>query len=83
MMDKLEYLVLTESEPAVSEVEAARVEKGVSIAGVSRKAEMPDTGQQYLRMRKKKDVALGRFIRFADALGYDVVMVKRKGEAEA
>lgn len=80
-MENCEYAILTEARQGIEELDAIRVSDGISYAKVSRDAGTPDTGQQYYRMMKRKDIRLSRFLGFAKAIGCDVVLIRR-GKAE-
>lgn len=80
-MENCEYAILTGAKQGIDELDAIRVDKGVSYARVTRDAGVNDTGQQYYRMMRRKDVRLSCFLGFAKAVGCDVVLIRR-GKAE-
>ena len=80
-MEKCEYAVLKEARQGIDELDAARVDAGISYARITRAAGVNDTGQQYYRMMKRRDVRLSCFLGFANAVGCDVVLIRR-GKAE-
>ena len=80
-MESCEYAILTEARQGIEELDAIRVNEGISYAKVARVAGTPDTGQQYYRMMKRKDVRLSCFLGFAKAIGCEVVLIRR-GKAE-
>ena len=77
-MRRLEIIELQTARDAVDELDILRREQGLSQMGISHKADMPDEGQQYYRMFRSGDVRISKFLRFARALGYELMLIRRE-----
>lgn len=72
----LRYLVVAGGN-AVDELEQARQNAGLTQMGMDRNAGFPGNGHNWRRMKRAKDARLSVFVRFANALGYDVILAER------
>ena len=59
-------------------VDQERYRQRISQMGITDKAGVPDTGQQYYRMWSALDGKLSTCLRFLHALGYDIEIVKQE-----
>lgn len=61
-------------------VDQERMRQRISQMGITDKAGVPDTGQQYYRMWAAMDGKISTCLRFLHALGYDIQIVKQEGK---
>jgi len=78
-MQRFSYSVIRTARFAVDELDRIRRDQNISQMKISELADSPDVGQQYARMYGSGDAMLSKFLRFARALGYELVMIKREG----
>lgn len=64
-------------------VDQERMRQRISQMGITDRAGVPDTGQQYYRMWAAMDGKISTCLRFLHALGYDIQIVKQDGKNEA
>lgn len=64
-------------------VDQERMRQRISQMGITDRAGVPDTGQQYYRMWAAMDGKISTCLRFLHALGYDIQIVKQEGKNEA
>jgi len=77
-MRRLEIIELNTARDAVDELDRLRRREGLSQMAISHIADMPDEGQQYYRMYRSGDVRISKFLRFARALGYELIMIRKE-----
>jgi len=77
-MQRFSYSVIRTARFAVDELDRIRRDQNISQMKISELADSPDVGQQYARMYGSGDAMLSKFLRFARALGYELVMIKRE-----
>lgn len=61
-------------------VDQERMRQRISQMGITDRAGVPDTGQQYYRMWAAMDGKISTCLRFLHALGYDIQIVKQEGK---
>ena len=61
-------------------VDQERMRQRISQMGITDRAGVPDTGQQYYRMWAAMDGKISTCLRFLHALGYDIQIVKQDGK---
>lgn len=61
-------------------VDQERMRQRISQMGITDRAGVPDTGQQYYRMWTAMDGKISTCLRFLHALGYDIQIVKQEGK---
>lgn len=76
-MQRFSYSVIRTARFAVDELDRIRRDQNISQMKISELADSPDVGQQYARMYGSGDAMLSKFLRFARALGYELVMIKK------
>jgi hypothetical protein len=81
-MIQVGYAVIQTAREGIQELDRVRIQQGITQMEISERADMPDTGRQYSRMYGGGDVKLSKFLRFARALGLDLMIVKREGGAD-
>ena len=74
----VEFCVIRTAREGVDELDRARREKGLSQMSISHLADMPDDGMQYFRMYKSGDVKISKFLRFLQAAGYELLLMKKE-----
>lgn len=77
-MQQFKYSVIRTARFAVDEIDRIRRDAKISQMKISELADTPDVGQQYARMYGSGDAMLSKFLRFARALGYELVLVKKE-----
>lgn len=77
-MQRFSYSVIRTARFAVDELDRIRRDQNISQMKISELADSPDVGQQYARMYGSGDAMLSKFLRFARALGYELVMIKKE-----
>lgn len=77
-MNKFSYHVIRSARDGIDTLDAERRRLGMSQMGISAMADTPDVGQWYARMWGSGDVKMSKFLRFARAAGYEIVMVKKE-----
>lgn len=77
-MQQFKYSVVRTARFGVDELDRIRRAQDISQMRISELADAPDVGQQYARMFGSGDAMLSKFLRFAHALGYELVMVKKE-----
>ena len=70
--------VIHTARDGVNKLDAVRRAKGYSQMRISELAKTPDVGQQYARMYGSGDVMLSKYLRFLQAVGFELVMVKKE-----
>ena len=81
-MQRFSYSVIRTARFAVDELDRIRRDQNISQMKISELADSPDVGQQYARMYGSGDAMLSKFLRFARALGYELVMIKKEDTCE-
>lgn len=81
-MQQFKYSVIRTARFGVDELDRIRRSQNISQRMISEMADAPDVGQQYARMYGSGDAMLSKFLRFARALGYELVMVKKEDALE-
>ena len=79
-MKRIDYHIIQTARDGVDELDHVRMRNGISQAGISKLADTPDTGQQYLRMFGSGDVKLSKYLRFLHAVGCDLIITERGRE---
>lgn len=77
-MEHGEYAVIRTARDGVDELDRLRVKQGISQAEISKRADTPDTGQQYQRMFGSGDIKLSKYLRFLKAVGCELILSHRE-----
>ena len=81
-MNQFSYHVIRTARDGIDTLDAERRQQGITQMRISEMADTPDVGQWYSRMYGRGDVMMSKFLRFARAAGYELVMVKKEGTDE-
>lgn len=71
------FLPVATSHEAIDELDRIRQEKGISQMEISHMAEILDNGMKYLRMYRKHDCKLSVFLKFLQAEGCELAIIRR------
>ena len=76
-VEVLKYLPIQNGNEIPAEFERKRLETGIGKKALTTLTDVLDEGQQYRRMIRSGDARLSVVMKFARALGYELVLIER------